>query len=221
MIVPVYAAVWAVMLVFAISDSLFGDYVRHGARSAIDPEGEFGYLIGTIVSVFSLAIAFGVIVGIGWLSKFLVVKELIQIGERFVTRIPVVKFFYITPKEVIQTLTQDRGASYKRVVMIQYPARGFWCVAFATNEVHVHQGEDAMVAVFMPTTPNPTTGFLMFYPVSDVLDTDLTLEDGFRMIMSGGILSPGVVRTRPYQLGRLHAPDEETEVPDAPPAPGP
>jgi uncharacterized membrane protein len=160
-------------------------------------------------------LALVVIMAVGYLSTFFFIRRIILIGEGIVTRVPFIKFFYATPKEVLNTLTMPKNDSRKRVVMIEYPRKGIWGFAFATGEINRNPDGARLIAVFLPTTPNPTSGFLLYLPEHDVLDTNISVEDGARLIISGGILSPTDVHTQKFTgldnppelppLGPLHA----------------
>lgn len=199
-IVPALAAIWAVTLILNLADRWFGPAVEEALRMVLPADREWVERVPFLVKSVSLLIALGVVMAVGWMSTFLFVRKAIAIGEDIVSRIPVVKFFYHTPKEVIRTLTSAKSQTFKRVVLIEWPRPGVWCLAFATAEVTVRRGATAEteVAVFMPSTPNPTTGFMMLLRPEEVLDTAIEVEDGVRMIMSGGLLSPAAIDTRPW-----------------------
>jgi len=201
-VIPFIAAVWAIGIIFSIAESYFGPSVRAILELVVDPNGEYRFLIGPSVRIISLLIAGGFIVAIGWMSTFLAVRKVILLGESLVHKIPIVKFFYTTPKEVMNTLSATSGTSYNRVVMFEYPSPGVLALGFATGDLGGLPGRPHMVSVFMPTTPNPTTGFLMYVPVDRVFDTNLDFEAAIRVIMSGGILTAGDIETRPFDLSK-------------------
>ncbi len=201
-VIPFIAAVWAIGIIFSIAEAYFGPSVRAVVELVVDPKGEYRFLIGPSVRVISLLIAGAFIVAVGWLSTFIAVRKVIALGESLVHRIPIVKFFYTTPKEVMSTLSATSGTSYNRVVMFEYPSPGTLALGFATGELHGVQGRPGLVSIFMPTTPNPTTGFLIYVPVDRVLDTNLDFESAIRIIMSAGILTKGDFETRPFDSSR-------------------
>ncbi len=199
-IVPVFIAGWAVVFIANLAEQLFGHPVHYIFQLDRIPQSVW---MNVLDRVLSLLLALLVIMAIGWLSTFLFVRRLISLGEKIVGKVPLVKFFYLTPKEVLNTLTMPRENSYKRVVLIEYPRRGVWCFAFATGELTKQPDGTRMIAVFLPTTPNPTSGFLLFLPEEDVWDTNVSVEDGARLIISGGILTPQEVHTDKFcGLGR-------------------
>ncbi|MCC5877654.1 MAG: DUF502 domain-containing protein [Candidatus Sumerlaeia bacterium] len=196
--VPVFVCVYAVYLIMTIADRVFGKGVEQVIGMYYSGMPEDGAISLVVRGSLSFILAVIAISFIGWLSTFILIRKFISIGESIVNRHPLVKFFYNTPKEVINTLTMPRKGAAKRVVMIEYPRRGMWCLAFATGEVTRKPDGTHLVAVFLPTTPNPTSGFLLYIPASDVLDTNIPVEQGARMIISGGILGPEYLYTQKF-----------------------
>lgn len=204
-IIPAFVAIYATMVIMGMADGVFGGFVNvlFGIRE--DASDLPRHLrVSRMILSFMLAVLF--IISVGWLSTFLFVKRAIVLGERVLQRLPVVKFFYNTPKEVLNTFAASRKDSFKRVVMIEYPRRGVYALAFATCEVVKQPEGIKLVSVFMPTTPNPTTGFLMYLPHDDVMDTNIPVEEGARMMISGGILSPDAIHTQRF-AGLCNSPD--------------
>ncbi len=201
-VVPVIIVVWAIRIILNLADANFGPIVRVYVELLIDPKGGYRGFIPPLVQIISLMIALAFITGVGWLSTFFAVRKVIVMGEAVLHKIPFIKFFYSTPKEVISTLMSTQGNSYNRTVLIEYPQRGSWAFAFATAEMQDFADAPVRVAVFMPTTPNPTTGFLMYLAPEQVRDVDIEFEEAIRIIMSGGILSTRKLTSRPYEVGR-------------------
>ena len=197
-IVPAFVAIYAVVLLMRITDGMFGGIIDQVWLLYFQepPAGSPAYR--SAKGILSFFMALSVVMVIGWASTFWLVRKVITIGEAIVNKLPGVKFFYNTPKEVINTLTMPRKGSAKRVVMIEYPRRGIWCFAFATGELRKQPDGTELVSVFLPTTPNPTSGFLLYLPTSDIFDTNIPVELGARMIISGGILGPEEVYTQKF-----------------------
>jgi len=202
-IIPVFVAVYAVWAIMTLAESFFGpvvdEFTTRGGYDGLQHEPYYMFA----KSVISFILAVIVIGFVGWLSTFLLVRRVIQMGERLVSRVPILKFFYNTPKEVLHTFTASQKGSFKRVVLLEYPRRGVWGLGFATGEIIKQPKGERLVSVFLPTTPNPTSGFLLLLPEEDVFDTNIPVEDGARLIISGGILSPDSIFTQRF-VG-LHA----------------
>lgn len=191
-VVPAIVTLWALRLFIDLIDWLLADRIRPFVNDLFMILGwpTERWLVGIVTFTISVALTLGLIVVIGTVSKNFLGKRMIRLGERIVEAIPILRLFYVTPKEVLRILMNSQSASTKRMVMIEFPRPGIWALAYATAEM-VHQNDgQRYVTVFMPTTPNPTTGFLMLLPVEQVRDYNLTTEASVRMIISGGILSP-------------------------------
>lgn len=153
------------------------------------PESLFGFSIPG----FGLIIAVGVLLLTGMLAANLLGRELVQIWENILSRIPIVRSIYNAVKQIASTLLTSKGKSFRKVVMTEYPRKGIWSIGFLSNEhVALESGslKDEMLAVFLPTTPNPTSGFILLFPKGDVIELDMTVEEGFKFIISIGVVVP-------------------------------
>lgn len=167
-------------------------------------------IIGIGLSLF-LAFAFVYIVGL--LSAILVFRRWLAKAETILAKIPFVKFLYSTTKQVIDSLAMPKRKAFKRVVFIEYPRKGIRSLAFATGEIRVKKSNELFVSVFLPTTPNPTSGFLLYLPIDQIQDTNLTIEEGMKIIISAGILAPMGIETYEHDSTPLPAsePSASTE----------
>jgi uncharacterized membrane protein len=154
------------------------------------------------VVILSLFIIGGVVYAAGLISTVYLVKRMIALGEAIIHRIPVVNFFYGVLKQIMDTVAVQQEAKSKsqRVVLIQYPKEGIYVVGFVTGETVVASNGTRYANVFVPTTPNPTSGFLLLAPEAEIQDTNLSLETGVKFIVSGGILVPENLHARPYNF---------------------
>lgn len=120
-------------------------------------------------------------------------NKLLAIWEAMMARIPVVRSIYSSSKQVMQTIFKPGGQSFRKVVLIQFPHRDIWSIAFQTGQgfkdAENKLGEE-LLTVFVPTTPNPTAGFLMLAPKKDVIELDMSVEEAFKMIISLGVVIP-------------------------------
>ncbi len=132
---------------------------------------------------------------LGFLTANLVGNTLIRLSERLLDRMPVVRSIYKSMKQIFETLFSQSGTSFRKVALIEYPGRGMWSLAFISSspegsvKTYLPQG-DAYISVFLPCTPNPTTGFYIFMPVKDVHEIPMTPDDAFKLIMSAGLIQP-------------------------------
>ncbi len=130
---------------------------------------------------------------IGWMTAGLVGRLWNRIIEYSLGRMPVIRSLYGAIKQIVETILQQQSNAFRQVVLFEYPRRGSWALGFITGQT---QGEvqnltaDEVVNVFLPTTPNPTSGYLLFLPVRELIVLDMTVEEGIKMVVSGGIVTP-------------------------------
>lgn len=205
-VIPVAILVFAIGFSITQIDRLLGERIRGPVTALLGLIGWPERLAHPISIAFSIFLLFGIIVVIGALTRFLIFRQLITLGEYILSKIPFLSFFYNTPKEVMKLLTEDKKAQ-KRIVLVQYPKENTWVLAYATSEVVHGPTGQIYVTTFVPTTPNPTSGFLLLYPINEVYDINISTEDGVRMIISGGILAPEKYHTSPFSgLNKKPAP---------------
>lgn len=159
--------------------------------------GVFAFLIFTIL--------------IGWMAKGIIGKSLIKWGEGLVQGLPVVRSVYNGLKQIAETVFAQSEASFDKACLVEYPRKGIWAVAFistnAKGEVNEKiQVESGKTAVFLPTTPNPTSGFLLFLPTSDVIELDMTVEDAAKLVISAGLVYPDGSKAQPTPIGEVRQP---------------
>ncbi len=130
---------------------------------------------------------------IGFLTANYLGRTLIQLGERLVDRMPVVRTVYSALKQILETIIKQSSNAFRQCVLVEYPRKGLWVVAFVTAET---SGEirrlldQELISVFVPTTPNPTSGFIIFVPKADLIYLDMTIEEGMKLVVSAGMVSP-------------------------------
>ncbi|CAM2009144.1 DUF502 domain-containing protein [Acanthopleuribacter pedis] len=182
-------------------------------------------LVVTLISLF-LVLLF--VLSVGWLTSFYLGKKVLDIIDRLMLRLPVVRSVYGGTKQIIEALSFQRtSGSFKKVVMLQYPKEHVWAIGFITNENlegAMRLFNKPMVSVFMPSTPNPTTGFLLYYDPRDLYVLDLSVEDAVKLIVSAGLVIPPGIERKPYPISddfkishpQLFA-DSSTRMPHEPP----
>lgn len=165
------------------------------------------------VPLIGVVITLGAIYGLGVLATNFVGRTLLEWVERGILKIPVVRSIYGGSRQLLDALNPKSSGAFSRVVLVEYPRRGVWTVGFVTRDaparLPIHSGPTETLMVFFPTTPNPTSGWLAAIPPSDVVDLDLTIEEGIKLIMSGGIVMPEAIerRIRPIDPGPAAASD--------------
>lgn len=130
---------------------------------------------------------------IGAVTAGYVGRLLLRLSEYVMQRMPVVRSIYNAAKQVFETVLASKSNTFREVVLTEWPRQGMWTVAFVTaqpqGEIRDHVGSDA-VAIYVPTTPNPTSGYLMFVRRRDLLTLPITVEEGIKLVISGGIITP-------------------------------
>jgi uncharacterized membrane protein len=134
---------------------------------------------------------------IGAIAKFVAGRRLLAIGENIVLKIPLASTIYTATKQVTTAISLQENNSFKSVVLVEFPRKGIFAVGFLTGTIKDALG-NSFGKVFIPTTPNPTTGFFELIPIDEVLQTGMTIEEAFKIIISGGIVSPDVLKARMF-----------------------
>ena len=144
--------------------------------------------LGLIISII-------VITFIGAITPGFLGRTLLKVGERILDNTPVVRSIYGAIKQIMETVMSTNSESFREVVLVEYPRKGIWVIGFVTGET---KGEvqtlnkDTFINVFIPTTPNPTSGFLLFLPKKDLIYMNMKVEDAVKMVISGGIVTPKI-----------------------------
>lgn len=170
--------------------------------------------VGLIVGVLGVML-------VGALMANLFGRTLLSQGEMMLDRMPVVRGVYRLIKQIFQTIFSNSGSSFKRVGLIEFPRRGLYCIVFLAGDPPVEVDEkigggNPLITVFMPNGPNPTTGFIVFVPASEVIPLDLAVEDAAKLIVSAGLVGPDQQQEQLRRLAKTKAtkpvPEEEPVI---------
>ena len=194
-IAPVGLTVWLLWTVMGWIDSWVLPFVPTRYQPEVLMRNIFGPDLD--VNIRGLGIVFFLLftIFVGWLAKGLIGRSFIRWGERWVDRMPVVRSIYSGVKQIAETVFAQTDRNFEKACMIEYPRRGIWAVGFISTQT---KGEIAakspageeLLSVFVPTTPNPTSGFLLFFPKSDVVELDMSIEDAAKLVISAGLVYP-------------------------------
>ena len=200
-IAPIGLTIWLVWAVMGWVDSFVLPFVPNRFK----PEPYIGINLRGVGVIFFLV--FTVI--IGWVAKGFIGRSLLRWGESLVDRTPVVRSIYSGLKQIAETVFAQTEASFDKAVLVEYPRRGLWAVAFVSTDAKGEIADaiptsDGKVAVFLPTTPNPTSGFLLFIGRSELIELDMSVEDAAKLVISAGLVYPAP-RTDPKSTGRIAA----------------
>ena len=140
-----------------------------------------------------LAVPLAFILLIGLMARNIAGRWLLDVGEQLLQAIPLAGSIYKTLKQILETLFRDSKTKFRRVVMIEYPRKGIWTLGFVTGQasypIQSHLSKP-MLSVFIPTTPNPTSGWYAIVPEDEVINVAISIEDAFKVLISGGIVNP-------------------------------
>ena len=187
-LVPLFITVWVLTILIGIMDqSLL--LLPYSWR----PEARFGMSIPGLGALLTLGIIF--ITGVIATNFF--GKRIILFWEALLGRVPVVKSIYYSVKQVSDTLFSDSGQAFRKALLVQYPREGSWTIAFLTGKpggdvVNHLQGD--YVSVYVPTTPNPTSGFFLMMPKEDVIELKMSVDEALKYIVSMGVVAPEPAR---------------------------
>ena len=159
----------------------------------LPPQYNFVNYMPMTIPGFGLIILIGFLMLVGMFAAGFLGRFFIRLGEWFVAKMPLVSSVYSLLKQIFETVFSSKTQAFKKVVMLEYPRKGIWILGLVSADL---QGEieeklpDEMINVFIPTTPNPTSGFLIFVPRKDVIEMDMTVEEAIKFIISGGLVEP-------------------------------
>ena len=194
-IAPVGLTVWLVWTVIGWVDGFVLPFVP----SQYQPEELLKAILGedVRVNIRGLGVVFFLVFTtfIGWIAKGLLGRTFIRSAENLVNRMPVVRSVYSGVKQIAETVFAQADRSFEKACLIEYPRRGIWAIGFlstaAKGEVSKRAGSgQKMQSIFVPTTPNPTSGFLLFFPAEDVIELDMSVEDAAKLVISAGLVYP-------------------------------
>ena len=154
------------------------------------PEGFRIPFLGLVVTLL-------IVLAVGWLTTNFFGKKLFELGELMIEKIPFVRRIYKGSKQVVSSIAEADTSTFRKVVLIEFPRRGLLAIGFVTGE---SRGEvqritrENMLNVFVPTMPNPTSGFLIFPPPEELTEVSMTIEEGIKYVVSGGLVTPPVLK---------------------------
>ena len=172
---------------------IFVNYVDRNVKNLVptqyNPDTYLPFNIpgtGLVIAILSLIL-------IGFFTAGIFGRFFVKIGENLINKLPVIRGIYNALKQIFQTILGSSSKAFREVVLIEYPRKNLWAVAFITSET---KGEvksklkNKSVNVFLPTTPNPTSGFMLFVPEKDLIKLSMNIEEGMKLVISGGIITP-------------------------------
>lgn len=184
--IPIIATIWILRFLIDLLDQTMSLL-----PAAYNPEAIFGFNIpglGVILSIIVLVVT-------GILATNLFGQKLVKMSEAILDRIPLVRTIYNATKQMIEAVVSTNSQAFRKVVMVEYPRKGLWSLAFQTGAAFKEIGDKTnteMVSIFIPTTPNPTSGFLMMVAKDEVLELEMSVDTALKFIISLGVMQPGI-----------------------------
>lgn len=149
-------------------------------------------LLGVHIPGLGVVLSVVVVLGTGMVAANLFGRKLVKVWESLLARIPLVRTLYASVKQILETVFSS-GQSFRKVLLVEYPRKGLWTLGFQSGatqgEAQTKTGEQ-VVNVFIPTTPNPTSGFFLMVPAKDIVELDMSVDEGLKMIISAGVVVP-------------------------------
>ena len=179
---PVAITIWVAMWFVQSVDSWFAPFIPNALREL--PFSLPG--LGLIAALLLLTT-------LGFLTANFFGRAIIGYGESLVDRLPLIRGIYSTLKQIFETVATQSNKNFKSVVLFEYPRKDIWAIGFVTTEAKGEISEkkdDNLLCIFAPTTPNPTSGYLLFVPKEDTVALDMSVEDAAKLIISAGLVIP-------------------------------
>lgn len=180
---PIFITAYLLFVIFRFIDGIWGKVINFYLRKYLG----FGIPgLGFILGVLTVFI-------IGFITTNLFGKRLFVAIENWFLRLPVIKQVYPAAKQIVDSLVSRDKPAFKKVVLVEYPSKGIWSIGFLTNESFKEANEKSgkeLIHIFIATTPSPLTGFLVLFPKDEVKILDISVEQGVKLIVSGGIVKP-------------------------------
>lgn len=182
-VVPVFLTVYVLFIFFRFTDNILGRFLNVYLQKTLG-----FYIPGLGIVIFLLFI-----LAIGFLANRYIGKRIFPLIDRLFFRLPLLRNIYPTFKQIISFILAQKEFGFKKVVLVEYPSRGIWSLGFLTNEEFQRISQvtnRAMVSIFIPSSPGPFTGFMIFVAKEDLRYPDISIAEALRIIISGGVFKP-------------------------------
>jgi uncharacterized membrane protein len=205
-LLPLGVSVWFFLFMMRLIDRLAADELR----GLFQGPGESTRLAVWLTRLIALLLTLGVLYLVGLFGTHVIRPQLLEAGEQWISRVPFFGAVYRATRQISDALRVGGAATFRRCVLIEYPRAGIFTIAFVSNARTFEAGRPPrrVLPVFLPTTPNPTSGFFLLVPEEDTIPLALSVEEGIKVIVSGGIFMPDQL---PVRETGLAAPGEVEE----------
>ena len=188
----IWIPIGVTLFVVQIFANYLGDLVEL-LPDAWQPKVLIGFNIPGLETLLGIVLVATVLLLTGFIASNFLGRQLLQLGEEILEHIPLVRSIYSSAKQISETMFSNKGKSFRKVVLIRYPQKETWSLAFQTSDTLGELNAKVpgnMISVFVPTTPNPTSGFLLMVPPEDVIELEMTVDEALKMIISLGVIVP-------------------------------
>ena len=190
---PLLVTLWVVRFIFLQIHHSMTPIVLRFVRTLGSGEAVENTFVNFGAPIFSVMLAIAIIYLLGLLGGNVIGRQLLEGIDLLLMRIPVVRGIYSATRQFLETFSRGKNKAFRKVVIFEYPRKGLWTMALLANDTSGEVAEKTpgpMASVFVPTTPNPTSGWLLFVPKEDLIFLEMSVDDAFKMIISGGVLTP-------------------------------
>lgn len=159
----------------------------------LPPQYKFDAILPFTIPGLGLVILVLALILVGMFAAGFLGKFFLRLGEWIVYKVPLISSIYSVLKQIFETFFSTKTQAFSKVVMLEYPRKGIWILGFVSSELKGEvkdKFDQEMLNIFIPTTPNPTSGFLIFVPKNDTIELDMKVEDGIKFVISGGLVEP-------------------------------
>lgn len=196
-IAPVGLTIWLIWTVVGWIDGFVLPFVPRAYHPDRMIQDLFGLARDSQINVRGIGVIIFLVftIIVGWMAKGLIGRSVLRFGESLVERTPVVRSIYSGIKQISETVFAQSERSFEKACLIEYPRRGIWAIGFvsttAKGEISRRSNtQGQLMSIFVPTTPNPTSGFLLYFPAEDVIELDMSVEDAAKLVISAGLVYP-------------------------------
>lgn len=182
-VVPIFLTVYVLVIIFRLADGILGRFLNVYLKNTL----------GFYIPGLGFLIALFFILFVGFLTTWFLGKKIFLVLEKWFSNLPLINKIYPALKQIVSFVLAQKEFGFKKVVLVEYPSRGIWSVGFLTNEQfrQINKALDReIVSVFVPTTPGPLTGYVIFVPKDEVRFLDISVSDALKIIISGGVFRP-------------------------------
>lgn len=208
-VIPLATTIW---LSFTVSTWVINLFTR--VPKQLNPFKTWHPLLLDLLNFFiGITVPLVGILLIGLMARNFVGRWFLEAGENILKRIPLAGSVYKVLQQLLETILRDSRNRFRRVVLVEYPRTGLWSLGFVTGNVSgtlQEKFKQSMISLFIPTSPNPTTGWYTLVPEKDVIDLDISIEDAFKMIISGGIVIPDSFKGKSRGTGAIAHPEAKS-----------